>query len=283
MNAFSSAIAAIAAPLCLLAACTTTGMAHVRAVPAIPELASIRRLGIAACTPRLAENEHVLRRTDGGLFDPVDLEGVSHLVALLSPSPDAASRFSVTPASLAASCRRIWVKEVGSAHAFDGETGPRGDGQRAAGLEEVKGIGDPGVCLDASQEEMRALAACHGVEALLVVEPSVYAEVGYVTEQESGSPFGKDIPVGSFLLRTVISYAFALFSAETGNITTSLEMPGVALPGAETCLFDLGPMTSRQLLSFMNTEDYAELFEQALREALKPLLPLFGADCRPRD
>ena len=120
---------------------------------------------------------------------------------------------------------------------------------------------------------MRALAACHGVEALLVVEPSVYAEVGYVTEQESGSPFGKDIPVGSFLLRTVISYAFVLFSAETGKITTSSDVPGAALPGAETCLFDLGPMTPRQLLSFMNTEDYAELFEQALREAVKPLLP----------
>jgi hypothetical protein len=281
MNAFFSAVAAIAAPLCLLAACTSTG--RVQPVPAIPELASIKSLGIEACTPRLADNEHVLRRIDGCLFDPVDMEGVSHLVAILSPSPEAASRFSVTPASLAATCRRIWVKEVISAYAVESETGPRGDGPHAAGLEEVKDIGDPGICLEASREEMRALAARHGVEALLVVEPSVYAEVGYVTEQESGSPFGKDIPVGSFILRTVISYAFALFSAETGKITTSLDVPGAALPGAETCLFDLGPMTPRQLLSFMDTEDYAGLFEQALREALKPLLPLFRTDSRPRD
>jgi hypothetical protein len=253
MKSRLTAIAGIALLLCALAAC-------VSGRPLIKEPVFAGSLGIAAFTPVMMESGQLLWETEGAFFDPLDVEGVTHMVAILSPSPDAASRFAVTASSLASMCRKIWVEEIGQS--------------RSA----VKDIEDPGVRRDSEQCALREIAERSGVSALLVVEPSVCAEVGQVTEQSSRSPFGKDIPVGNSLLRIVIFYRFWLFNAETGRPAPSADRPaGTAgqFSDAETCLYDLGPMTRQQVVAFMNTEAYSALFDKALRKALKPLLPLF--------
>jgi hypothetical protein len=179
------------------------------------------------------------------------MEGVTHMVALLAPAPEAASRFAVTPASLDAMWRKIWTQGIGP----------------------VQDFGFVGA--DAPGAELADLAALLGVDALLLVQPSVYAEVGRVTEYDSGSPYEKDIPSGSVVLRTIVTCRFQLFTAETGKVTGA---DGLAtalglLPGGEEedRIFELGPMTPLQATSFMRTEAYAALFEVALTEAQGPL------------
>jgi hypothetical protein len=246
MKSRLTAVAGIALPLCALAACVSGKLL-------MNEPAFSGSLGIAAFTPVMMESEQLPWETEGAFFDPIDIEGVTHMVSILCPSPDAASRFSVTASTLASMCRKIWVKEIGRIRS------------------EAKDIGDPSVRRDSEQCALREIAERWGVIALLLVEPSVCAEVGHVTEQASRSPFGKDIPVGNCLLRIMISYQFWLFNAQAGRLATSAGQ----FSDAETCLYDLGPMIREQVIAFMNTEAYSALFEQALRKALKPLLPLF--------
>jgi hypothetical protein len=254
MSAFLPAVLGAAVSLCLLGACSSLGGKPLPGASIISELASKERLGIAAGVSHLGANEHALRRTGGSLSEPIDLEGVSHLVAILSAAPDAASRYAVTAASLAAMSRRIWMEEIGPGRARE--------------------IEDPAVSLTAPEDLMRDLAARHGVDAILVLEPSVYAEVGYVTEQDSASPFGRDIPVGNWLLRVLVAHELALFDAETGRCAGRVAAPRF---DGEICLFDLGPMTPRQLMAFLGTEEYAALFTQALRRAV---LHLFSRGAR---
>jgi hypothetical protein len=260
--------------------------------PGIAELARFKTLGIATFDPVLPGNEHALRKNDGDFYEPVDVEGVASSVAILCKAPEAASRFAVTPAVLAKMCRQVCVKEIGETHAFEYTLGrglridrilgstPGGEAI-APGYSEVKEIAEPfGSWGSAEGSRIRALGSRHGVAGLLVLEPSVYAEVGRVVEQAAQSSFGREITVGNFVLRTAVSYRYALFDARTGScVTTSDRTPPAYDTSArpEDLVIDLGPSAARLILDFMATREYASLFAQPLREALKPYLSLFRA------
>ena len=189
-------------------------------------------------------------------------------------------------------CRQIWVKEIGETHAFDY---PLGSGFRIArilgntpdgeaipsGYSEVKDIAEPfGSWGSAEESWIRALGRRYGVAGLLVLEPSVYAEVGQVAEQAAQSSFGREITVGNFLLRAAVSYRYALFDARTGRLITSSERTPPAYDTTarpEDLIVDLGPSAPQRILDFMTTPEYAALFDQPLREASKPFLSLFRA------
>jgi hypothetical protein len=285
MGGLPKCVAAFAVALCVLAACASGEWRYARSGPGIAALASVKRLGIAVCPPRREAFGHALRRTSGALCDPVEVEGVSRRVAVLAPN--AAARGPRAAESLAAACRRICAQEIGSSRPFDyavacGVIPVRILGQwpggavLPCGYDTVKIIDEWLDGMTASSEQLRDLGSRAGIDALLVLRPAICAELGMIVDQASEDPYGMDVQPGSWLLMTAASWRYALFDTGTGCLLAGSAGGTHDQPATEEVrIIDMGPKSISRVTAFMGTDSCEALFEEALRDALKPLLPLF--------
>jgi hypothetical protein len=280
--------AAVAAWCAALCACVSTQWTYSVQGPAIPELRETRTLGIAVFDPVLQSNDHLLVRVGGPFTSPVDVDGVTAKVALLVLAPDAASKFAVDPEGLARACLDAWVVEIGTAHRFDyalsnGMNLSRVLGQTASGevvptgYETVRAVPRT-FARDVSATVISDVCRAYAVDDLLVVEPSVYAEVGQVSTQQSEHAIGMEIDAGSFILRAQVDCRYVLFDGRSGTAitdSTRSKPPYDTERPPETWIFDLGPSNPQAIAGFMNGPRFPRMFTQPMREAVKPYLTLF--------
>jgi hypothetical protein len=273
----------------MLCACVTVQWRVSVQGPAIAQLDAVRALGIAVFDPVLKSNDHQLIGVGGAFTNPIDLDGVSARVALLVLAPDAASKYSANRESLSRACCEVWVNEIGAARPFDyalsrGARGVRVLGQtpdgRAVpnGYDAVRAVPEPLGRAPLSAAFVTDLCRRHQVDALLGVEPSVYAEVGQVSSQESDRPFGKDVDPGNFVLRAQVSYEYVLYDGESGaaitDSSTCRPQYDTRLP-PETWIVDMGPSNPQAILGFLKGPGFLGALAQSMREACKPYLTLF--------
>ena len=279
---------AVIACLAALCACVSVQWTFSVHGPAIAELRETRTLGIAVFDPVLMSNDHLLPGGGGEFTGPVDIDGVTARVALLVRAPDAASKFAVNQDGLARACLDAWMAEIGTAHPFDyalsrGVTMGRVLGQDAAGevvptgYEMVRAV--PGTLgREVSAAVVRDICRRYAVDALLAVEPSVYAEVGQVTTQQSEHAIGMEIEPGNFILRAQVDCGYVLFDGRSGNvITDSARMAPQwdTVRPPETWIVDLGPSNPPAITGFLDGPRFPPLFSAPMREAVKPYLTLF--------
>jgi hypothetical protein len=257
--------------------------------PVVPELGAVRTLGIAVFDPVLKSNTHLLIRVSGPLYNPVDLDGVTNKVALMALAPEAASKYSVNRDVLARTCLEVWEREIGTEHRFDYAlsdglkvTRILGQGVEGnpvpTGYDAVRAVPERLSRQGASDAAVRELCRRYEVDALLAVEPSVYAEVGQVSPLQSEHTVGKEIEPGNFILRVQVAYQYVLFDGKSGTVITdstrSKPQYDTRQP-PETWIIDLGPASPQSITGFLNSPRYAKLFPQPMQEALKPYLTLF--------
>jgi hypothetical protein len=270
-------------------ACASVEWSFSRQGPAIPELCTIRTLGIAVFDPVLKSNDHLLIKVGGAFYNPIDLDGVTTKVALLVLAPDAASKFAADRGSLSRACLDVWEHEIGTVHRFDYALS---DGAKPArvlgetvegeplptGYDAVVAVPEPLSRPRASSAEVRDICRRYQVDVLLCVEPSVYAEVGQVSSQQSAHELGRDIDTGNFILRAQVSYEYVLFDGKSGEAITdsSRHKPqyDTRLP-PETWIVDLGPSNPRAIMGFLKGPLFLEKIVHAMQEASKPYLSLF--------
>jgi hypothetical protein len=272
-----------------MSACVTMQWVFSRQGPVVPELGAVRTLGIAVFDPVLKSNDHLLIRVGGPLYNPVDLDGVTRKVALVALAPEAASKFAVNRDVLARMCLDVWEREIGTAHRFDyavsnGLTLTRILGQGAegdpipTGYDAVRAVPERLNRQGASEAAIGDICLRYAVDALLVVEPSVYAEVGQVSSLQSAHAIGKEIEPGNFILRAQVAYQYVLFDGKSGTAITdstrSKPQYDTRQP-PETWIIDLGPSSPQSIIGFLNSPRYVKLFPQPMQEALKPYLTLF--------
>jgi hypothetical protein len=280
--------AVVVAFLASLCACVSVQWTYSVQGPAIAELRETRALGIAVFDPVLQPNDHPLLGVSGAFTRPIDIDGVTGKVALLVLAPDAASKFAVNPYCLAGACLDAWVTEIGTAHRFDcalsnGMTLARVLGQTASG--EVVPTGYQAVRAvpqtlrrDVSAMAIRDLCRGYEVDDLLVVEPSVYAEVGQVTDQQSEHAIGLEIDPGNFILRAQVDCRYVLFDGRSGKVITDSarsKAPYDTERPPETWIFDLGLSNPRAVAGFLDGPRFPQMFALPMREAVKPYLTLF--------
>jgi hypothetical protein len=270
-------------------ACVSTEWSYSRQGPAIPELGAVRTLGIAVFEPVLKSNDHLLIKVGGAFYNPIDLDGVTTMVALLVLAPDAASKFAADRESLSRACLNVWEREIGTVRRFDyalsnGPKPARILGETAegeplpTGYDAVRAVTEPLSRAGASSAAVRDICRTYMVDALLAVEPSVYAEVGQVSSQQSAHELGRDIDTGNFILRAQVSYEYVLFDGKSGNAITdsSRRKPqyDTRLP-PETWIVDLGPSNPQAIMGFLKGPLFLEKLAHAMQEASKPYLSLF--------
>ncbi len=257
--------------------------------PAIPQLGAVRALGIAVFDPVLKSNDHLLIKVGGAFYNPIDFDGVTNRVALLVLTPDAASKFAVSRESLSRACREVWVREIGTARPFDyaqsrGTERARVMGQapdgRAipTGYDAVQAVPEPLGPMPASAAVAADLCRGYRLDALLAVEPVVYAEVGQVSSQRSDHAAGKEIDPGNFVLRAQVAYEYVLYDGRTGAVITdsSHTTPQYdTQQPPETWIVDLGPSNPRAIVGFLKSPGFLGALSQAMQEASKPYLTLF--------
>ena len=279
----------LVACLSMMCACVSTEWSFTRQGPAIPELCAARSLGIAVFDPVLKPNEHPLVRTGGAFYCPVDIDGVTHTVALLVPAPEAATRFAGNQENLARVCLQVWEREIGTAHRFDyplsrGLMLARLLGQTAegdavpTGYDTVRAVPERLSRAGATEVAVRDLCRQYGLDALLAVEPSISAEVGQVSSCQSEHSLGKEIDPGNFILRAQVTYEYVLFDGNAGTVITdstrSTPQYDTQQP-PESSVFDLGPSNPRATMSLLNGPGFLGRLTWSMQEALKPYLTLF--------
>jgi hypothetical protein len=274
--------------LSMLCACVTVEWNVSVRPPAIPQLEAVRALGIAVFDPILRSNDHLLIRTGGAFYNPIDLDGVTARVALLVLAPDAAAKYAANPGSLSRACREVWVQEIGTARPFDyalsrGAERARVLGQGAdgrtvpTGYDAVRAVSEP-LGRAPGSAAVADLCRRYKVDALLGVQPVVYAEVGQVSSQQSDHAVGKDIEPGNFVLRAQVSYEYVLYDAQSGAAVadSSRNKPQYdTRQPPETWIIDLGPSNPQAILGFLKGPGFLDAIASSMREASKPYLTLF--------
>jgi len=270
-------------------ACVSIRWSFSRQGPAIPELAAVHTLGVAVFDPVLKSNDHLLIKVGGPYYNPIDLDGVAEKVGLYVLAPDAASKFGVNRENLSRACREVWEQELGTVHRFDyalesGEKPARVLGETVdgeplpTGYDAVRTVPEPIRREAASPAVIAELCRRYVVDALLCVEPSVYAEVGEVSSQASDHPLGREIDPGNFVLRAQVSYEYVLFDGASGAAVTDSARRKPQYDTRrppETWIVDLGPSNTQAIIGFLNGPGFLEKIEEAMREAAKPYLSLF--------
>jgi hypothetical protein len=282
-------MALLLAGVSTLCACVTVQWRVSLQGPAIPQLDAVRALGIAVFDPVLKSNDHLLIKVGGAFYNPIDIDGVSSRVALLVLAPDAASKFSANRESLSRACCEVWVNEIGTARPFDYSLargaerarilGQTPDGRTVpTGYDAVRAVPEPLGRAPLSADLVTELCRRYHVDALLGVQPALYAEVGQVSSQQSDRAVGKDIEPGNFVLRAQVSYEYVLYDGESGAAITdsSRSRPQYDTRQApETWIVDLGPSNPQAILGFLKGPGFLDALALSMREASKPYLTLF--------
>jgi hypothetical protein len=282
-------MALLLAGVSLLCACVTVQWRVSVQGPAIPQLDAVRTLGIAVFDPVLKSNDHLLIRIGGAFYNPIDLDGVNSRVALLVLAPDAASKFAVSLESLSRACSEVWVREIGAARPFDYALsrgtervrilGQAPDGRTIpTGYDTVRAVPEPLGRMPASAAVAADICRRYRLDALLGVEPVVYAEVGQVSSQRSDHAAGKEIDPGNFVLRAQVAYEYVLYDGRMGAVITDSSRTApqydTRLP-PETWIVDLGPSNPQAIVGFLKSPGFLGALSQALGEASRPYLTLF--------
>ncbi len=259
--------------------------------PAIKELEGVKTLGVFSFTPVLRPYGRWLIKT-GTFNTPIQIPRLRYKVALLHTSPEAITDFAVNPENLAGMCREVAAREIGNPGDFDYEVSQGWDKSRLLGrplpasdAEEGAGGYDSVIVITETfkrgaitAEDVVGLGQAYGVDAVLGLEPTLIGEIGKLSDQRSQEDYGKNVPIGNFVLLTKVDYEFTLFDARTG--AKMAESPGtrpqystVARP--DDNVTDLGISDMNELNAFLSGSGYLELFDGILTRALVPYLTLF--------
>ncbi len=285
-------IAAACAACLAVMGCASMEWRAAPQAPIIKELGSVKSLGILSFTPVLPANRHILVKVDKTFYVATELDGVQNKVAMLYIAPDAVSAFFVNKANLAALCRDTGVAMIGGKEALDYPVSkgftisrvmgqpltPESGGAGIAGYTAVTAITEVLDRQKVTAQDIVGLGAKYGVDAVLGLEPHVYGEIGQVSPLLSSSKFGKDVPVGTFILNAHVDYEYALYDARTGKkITDSFDMraPYDTLSNPDDDITDLGLRDVKTVSSFLGGSRYLELFGEPVKRALIPYLTLF--------
>jgi hypothetical protein len=263
--------------------------------PAIKELGSVKSLGVFSFTPVLRPFGRFLIKSDKTFYVPIEIEGLRRKVALLYTSPEAITLFAANADSLATLCREVSSGEIGNTGAFDYDVSKGYARSRVMGRplpedsaspveEGMRGYDFVAVITESFDRDAVTarniidLGESYGVDAVLGLELTAIGEIGRVSDQPSRETFGKDVPIGNFVLLVHVGYEYALFDAGTGaKITDSTDTrPEYStLSKPEDAIVDLGTKDIDALSAFLSGSRYIDLFAEPMKRALVPYLTLF--------
>ncbi len=285
------ALAVIVTVLFLLSSCAAMQWVSSPRQPVITQLAGVPSLGIASYPARLGANDHVLVKVGGDYYTPIEVNGLTNKVAMRYTSPDAISKFSVNAQNLASLCRKVWVAELGNRD-FDftvlkGMKPGRIMGQSltgdasAGGYQSVVDIPDPLTRKSFSADTMKSLGQKYKVDAIVIIDPRVYGEIGRVVPEFVEHPSGKQVRPGNFVLRGFVDYDYELYDAKTGvKITDSSQTKAefdtmMGLQQLEDSIVDLNLTGEPDLSAYLNGPQFLPVYSGPMKAAMIPWLSLF--------
>jgi hypothetical protein len=285
-------VTAAAVVLLALAACASMEWVSSPQPPVVKELAGVKTLGVACTAARTGANDHLLLKIGSGdFYNPIEITGVPYAVAILYDSPQAIKDFSVTPESLGALCRNVAVKLIADTGSFDyyqfkGLSVTRLMG-RSIGGETAAGSYDTVVAIQdlvpvgsLTADAAARLGSSYGVDSILVIEPTVYGEIGQMTRQasKSGSMDSSAFKSGDFILRTWVKLEFRLYDGKSGAKISDSN----AVKAQFDTMLPIGkdvyplPVSSLQLArALVLSADYLKLFTDPMQKGILPYLTLF--------
>jgi hypothetical protein len=285
-----------------LASCALLGIAGCAAMewrsaprePAIKALQGAQSLGVFSFTPELSPFGRFLIKTEKHYYMAISVSWMKQKIALVYLSPEAMTDFSVNAEALAALSSAVTAREIGNADGFDYSVWKSGVNSRllgapllepsaeesgqTRGFDSVVAIGESFTRGSATPERIKGLGEKYGVDFLLGIKPAFIAEIGLVTDQRSTWDYGKEVPIGNFILMTQISLEYVLYDAGTGAKVTD---SSATLPQFSTIvdpmdnITDLGIKDMDELNAFLSGTGYIAKFEEPFKKALAPYLSLF--------
>jgi hypothetical protein len=288
------ALLVVVTVVALLASCASMQWVSRPRPPVIGQLSNARSLGVAVYATRLKLSEHLLVKVGkGDYWAPTDVGAFANKVALRYTSPDAISKFAVNGDNLGALCRKAWVDEMGSAD-FDlsvlqGLMKPARVMSKSLSGEQVTGGYDSVVEIsDAlsrraiNAQTITSLGEQYKVDAILIIEPQVYGEVGKVVPEDAkNSSGGKKVKPGNFVLWGTVDYEYELYDAKSGakitdSSATKSEFPSmISFHAGNDVAADLNVTKEPALDAYLNGPKFLDLYVAPAKAAVIPWVTLF--------
>ncbi len=286
-------ISLTAAVLLALAACASLEWVASPQPPLIKELSTVKTLAVACTTTRLAENDHLLVKVGrGDFYNPTEINGVGYLVSMLYSSPQAINDFSVNGDALSGLCRDTAVELIGGKGSFDyymykGLSVMRVMGQSidgatpAGGYQKVVAVPQYLSPDPIAADQVARIGSDLGADAVLVITPKVYGEIGQLSTRQSKSsptPDLSSLKPGDFILRAWFTMDFRLYDGRSG--VKIADSSGVK-PQFDTLIGigkDVRPLNISNLAaakSLVLSPDYLKLFKDPIKTGMLPYLTLF--------
>ena len=279
--------------LLILAACASMEWVSAPQPPLIKELSGVKTLAVACTTTRLAENDHLLVKVGrGDFYNPTELAGIGYLVSILYDSPQAINDFSVNGDALSGLVRDTALEMIGSRASFDfiqlkGLSVMRIMGQSmdgatpAGGYKKVAAVPQLLSPDPLAADQVARIGSSLGAEAVLVITPTVYGEIGQLSNRQSNSSPTPDLSAlkpGDFILRAWFSMDFRLYDGRSG---VKIADSAAVKPQFDTMIGigkDVRPLKMTSLAaakSLVLSPDYLKLFQDPVKTGMLPYLTLF--------
>jgi hypothetical protein len=279
--------------LMALAACASLEWVSSPQPAVIKELSTVKTLAVACTTARLAENDHLLVKIGrGDFYNPTDLNGVPYQVSILYESPHAIGDFSVKGDALAALVRDTAAGLIGDTGSFDYPQvkglsmtrvmGRSIDGATPAGsYEKVLTIPDLLSPDPLPADQVARLGSTYGAQAVLVITPTVFGEIGQLstrTSRSGGSMDNASLKPGDFILRAWFKMEYRLYDGRNGAKiadSTGVKPQFETMIGIGRDVYPLQISTLPAAKALVLSPDYIKLFKDPVKTGMLPFLTLF--------